>query len=76
MREGRVLNHAACILATPGFEPPFVGTPAGSLHAGWLGLSVVGFEPFRSHPLGNIDQFLEVFTSFPRSQAWLVALIT
>jgi len=39
------LNHAACVLATPGFIRPLTGRHAGSLLTGWLGVSQVGLEP-------------------------------
>jgi len=39
------LNHAACVLATPGFVRPLTGRHAGSLLTGWLGVSQVGLEP-------------------------------
>jgi len=39
------LNHAACVLATPGFVRPLTGRHAGSLLTGWLGVSQGGLEP-------------------------------
>ena len=56
------LNHAACVLATPGSIPPIAGTHAGSLPTGWLGVSRVGFAPCipGSHPLGHINEFHEL----------------
>jgi len=51
------LNHAACILATPGSVRPLTGRHAGSLLIGWRGVNQVGFEPCGPHPLGNNNQF-------------------
>ena len=52
------LNHAACLLATPGFVRPLTGRHAGSLLTGWLGISQVGLEAhWTRHPLGNNNQF-------------------
>ena len=51
------LNHAACVLATPGFVRPLTGRHAGSLLTGWLGVSQVGLAPYGSHLLGNNNQF-------------------
>ena len=39
------LNHAACLLATPGFVRPLTGRHAGSLLTCWLDFSQVGLEP-------------------------------
>ena len=39
------LNHAACLLATPGSVRPLAGRHAGSLLTGWLGFNQVGLEP-------------------------------
>src|SRR5262245_4729744 len=46
------LNHAACILATPGFVRPHTGRHAGSLLTGWLGVNQVGFGPYWLAPTG------------------------
>ena len=46
------LNHAACVLATPGFVRPLTGRHAGSLLTGWLGVSQVGLEPYWLAPTG------------------------
>jgi len=46
------LNHAACVLATPGFVRPLTGRHAGSLLTGWLGVRQVGLEPTRLAPTG------------------------
>jgi hypothetical protein len=46
------LNHAACLLATPGFVRPLTGRHAGSLLTGWLGVSQVGFAPCGRSPTG------------------------
>jgi hypothetical protein len=51
------LNHAACVLATPGFVRPLAGRHAGALLTGWLDVSQVGLEPYGSHLLGNNNQF-------------------
>ena len=40
------LNHAACLLATPGFVRPLAGRHAGSLLTAWLDVSQVGLEPY------------------------------
>src|SRR3989442_8142932 len=47
------LNHAACLLATPGSVRPLTGRHAGSLLTGWLGVSQVGFEPYWLAPTGK-----------------------
>jgi hypothetical protein len=39
------LNHAACVLATPGFVRPLAGRHAGSLLTCWLDVSQGGLEP-------------------------------
>jgi hypothetical protein len=39
------LNHAACLLATPGFVRPLAGRHASSLLTCWLDVSQVGFTP-------------------------------
>ena len=46
------LNHAACVLATPGFVRPLAGRHAGSLLTGWRGVNQVGLEPHRLAPTG------------------------
>ncbi len=46
------LNHAACVLATPGSIRPLTGRHAGSLLTGWLGVSQVGFVPYGRAPTG------------------------
>jgi len=46
------LNHAACILATPGSVRPLTGRHAGSLLIGWLGVNQVGFETMWLSPTG------------------------
>jgi hypothetical protein len=46
------LNHAACILATPGFVQPLTGRHAGSLLTGWRGVNQVGFGPYWLAPTG------------------------
>ena len=40
------LNHAACVLATPGSVRPLTGRHAGSLLTGWLDVSQGGLEPY------------------------------
>src|SRR5262249_22870599 len=52
------LNHAAYLLATPGFVRPLTGRHAGSLLTGWLDVNQVGFA-HGTHPLGNNNQFHE-----------------
>ena len=47
------LNHAACILATPGSEHPFAAMHAGALLTGWLGFGQAGFELYRLSPAGE-----------------------
>ena len=47
------LNHAACLLATPGFVRPLTGRHAGSLLTGWLGVSQVAFAPCGRSPTGK-----------------------
>ena len=47
------LNHAAYLLATPGFVRPLAGRHAGSLLTGWLGVSQVGLEPDGLAPTGK-----------------------
>ena len=47
------LNHAACLLATPGSVRPLTRRHAGSLLTCWLDVSQVGLEPSGAHPLGN-----------------------
>ena len=39
------LNHAACLLATPGSVRPLTGRHAGSLLTCWLGFNQVGLAP-------------------------------
>jgi hypothetical protein len=39
------LQHAACLLATPGSIHPLAGMHAGSLLTCWLGFAQVGLEP-------------------------------
>jgi len=46
------LNHAACVLATPGSIRPLTGRHAGSLLTGWLGVSQVGFASYGRAPTG------------------------
>ena len=50
------LNHAACLLATPGAVRPLAGRHAASLLTCWLDVRQVGFARC-AHPLGNINQF-------------------
>jgi hypothetical protein len=52
------LNHAACLLATPGFVRPLAGRHAGSLLTCWLDVSQVGLA-LGAHLLGNTNQFHE-----------------
>ena len=47
------LNHAACLLATPGFVRPLAGRHAGSLLTGWLDCSQGGLEPYWLAPTGE-----------------------
>ena len=58
------LNHAAYLLATPGFVRPLAGRHAGSLLTCWLDVSQVGLAP-GAHPLGNNNPFHGV-TSNPK----------
>ena len=46
------LNHAACLLATPGSVRPLAGRHAGSLLTCWLDFSQVGLEPYGLAPTG------------------------
>ncbi len=50
------LNHAACLLATPGSVRPLAGRHAASLLTCGLDVRQVGFARC-AHPLGNINQF-------------------
>jgi len=50
------LNHAAYLLATPGFVRPLTGRHAGSLLTGWLDVSQVGLARC-APPLGNNNPF-------------------
>jgi hypothetical protein len=56
------LNHAACILATPGFVRPLTGRHAGSLLTGWLGVRQVGLEPDGLAPTGKQQPISWVYT--------------
>ncbi len=58
------LNHAAYLLATPGFVRPLAGRHAGSLLTCWLDVSQVGLA-HGAHPLGNDNPFHGV-TSTPK----------
>ena len=58
------LNHAAYLLATPGFVRPLAGRHAGSLLTCWLDVSQVGLA-HGAHPLGNNNPFHGV-TSNPK----------
>src|SRR6266478_265440 len=58
------LNHAAYLLATPGFVRPLAGRHAGSLLTCWLDVSQVGLAQ-GAHPLGNNNPFHGV-TSNPK----------
>jgi hypothetical protein len=55
-------NHAACILATPGFVRPLTGRHAGSLLTGWRGVSQVGLKPARLAPTGKQQPISWVYT--------------
>src|SRR6266568_5529117 len=50
------LNHAAYLLATPGFVRPLAGRHAGSLLTCWLDVRQVGLAQ-GAHPLGNNNPF-------------------
>src|SRR5436190_9592515 len=65
------LNHAACLLATPGSVRPLTGRHAGALPTCWRDVSQVGWEPSGSHPLRNTNQFHGVF---PHSQGFGLTL--
>jgi hypothetical protein len=46
------LNHAACLLTTPGSVRLLAGRHAGSLLTCWLDFSQVGLEPYGLAPTG------------------------
>ena len=47
------LQHAACLLAPPGFVRPLAGRHAGSLLTCWLDFRQVGLEPYGLAPTGK-----------------------
>ena len=55
-----------------GFAGDVLSSPAShrlSRPLSWLGFGPIGLGRYRPHLLGNIDQFLEALTPFPRSRA-------
>ena len=54
------LNHAACLLFPPAPYSHHWACTWISLLTCWLGFDRVGLEPYRSHPLGNRNQFHEM----------------
>jgi hypothetical protein len=66
------LNHAACVLATPGFVRPLTGRHAGSLLTGWLGVRQVGLAPEVLTYWATATHFIG-FLLLPRFRAYLGA---
>ena len=63
------LNHAACLLATPGSVWPLTGRHAGSLLTCWLDVSQVGLAPTGQQPVAWSNLQSQV-SGFPWCDQW------